>query len=515
MVVISQNITINVPSMRLLENTELVISNKNRYGLIGFNGSGKSTLLKFILKLPDIDVHMIDQEVPMSTVSVTQYVLESNHDRINLLKEYNKIAETDDIKKINELSTKINQLELYKDEPIVRKILAGLGFNSENQDASVNSFSGGWRMRIAIASALYRQPDLLLLDEPTNHLDLEACIWLTEYLSKWTKTLIVVSHDTNFLDEICTNIIRINNETKKLRYYKGNYGRYDKEKITEDAHLEKEWKKLDKQVDELRKKSTKKDKIDEIIKKANLDPRPKPYKISINFALSDQSQKPLKPGPHSTWADRNILELQNICFGYSPDKILFKNISFGISPNSRITFVGKNGIGKSTLMKLLIGKLMPTSGEIIRDNRVKIEYFEQHCIQELPENLSAIEYISQLDTNLKEQEIRKLLGTVGLRGDLHNAKLVNYSGGQRVRIALTAIQVKKPNIIVLDEPTNHLDIETISALIDGIKCYTGGLIMITHNIRLIEETNSILYEVTEDGIYETNYNDYKEQILNY
>lgn len=508
---ISKLVSLQTGGKTLLQNTELVISDKNKYGLIGLNGTGKTTLLNYIVeKYGSVyDTHIVSQEVPSMVDTVFNYVLNSNTIRNNLINKYAELTKqiedpslnTDSaLKEIKKVADQMASLEVDKDESKIRKILHGLGFTIEEQNNSISSFSGGWRMRIALATALYKKPNLLLLDEPTNHLDLEACIWLTEYLSQYPNTLIIVSHDISFLDSVCTNIIYLDNNEKKLKHYTGNYSNYSKMKEIDDTNLEKEWKKLDRKVEELRKKSTKREVVDELIKKTGLPAKVKPYKINIEFY----------PNPA---IDKNIVEFRDVSFGYTEDKMLFKNINFGIQGGSRITFVGKNGIGKSTLMKLLINQLQPISGEIIRDGRIRIEYFEQHCTGLLPLELSAIEYIHSIDTNLGEQDIRKLLGTIGLTGELHTTKLKNFSGGQKVRIAFVAVQVKKPHVIILDEPTNHLDIETIEALIKGINEFTGGLVMITHDVQLITETRSVLYEVTKEGIEETDYDKYKDRIL--
>jgi len=515
MINISTILNLTIGGKILLKDTQLTISDGEHYGLIGKNGIGKTTLLNYILTNPKLnhtgisDIYMVSQEIEPSDDSVLNYILNKNIKRTEMLNEYNKImneinnGNTDDklMEEMEKIIEQMNYYEFQKDESKVRKILTYLGFTIKEQDNPVKLFSGGWRMRISLATALYMKPELLLLDEPTNHLDLEACIWLTEYLSEWKKTLIIVSHDVNFLNKICTQIIYVNGETKKLKYYKGNYRQYLKMKYNDDTNLEKEWQKLDKKIDEMKKKSIKRELMEDLIIKTNLDPRPKPYRIIIEF-------------PEVGIVNGNIINCQNITYSYTPNKILFKDISFGVGMDSRITFVGKNGIGKSTLMKLLLNKLKPQVGEIIRDSRIRIEYFEQHCIQDLPFDLTPIEYLLSIDPKLGYHDIRKLLGKIGLSGELHNNKLETFSGGQKVRVALIAIQIKKPHIIILDEPTNHLDIETIDALIKGINEFNGGLLMITHDIRLITETNSILYQITEDGINETTYDEYHDEILN-
>jgi len=538
------DLSINGNGQKLLENTKLIISNGEKYGLVGKNGIGKTSLLNYIYQVysSNNDIYMVNQEIKITDDNVINYILQSNQKRNDLIDRYNKINEkmnnethekmnnetyekmnnetyekmnneTHDtiLKEFKEITEIMNNLEIDKDESKIKKILYGLGFTIEDQNKSVSTFSGGWKMRISLATALFNKPELLLLDEPTNHLDLEACIWLTEYLSEWKNTLLIVSHDIHFLDNICTQIMHINNDTKKLKYYKGNYTKYEKMKEVDDKTLENEWNKLEKTISDMKKKSTKKEIIDEYIKKKNLEPKPKPYKILVEF-------------PEVGLIEGNIIECNDISFGYSKDKLLFKNISFGIDMNSRITFVGKNGIGKTTLMNILLGKLEASGicsnklsyndDYIRRDLRLRIEYYSQHAIQELPHEMTPMEYIGTINKKADISYIRKLLGKIGINGDLQQRPIKSLSGGQKVRVAFVAIQIQNPHLIILDEPTNHLDIETIQALIKGINEYNGGVLMITHDIRLITETNSVLYQITEDGIYETTYDEYENEILN-
>ena len=510
MINISTIFDLSINGHKIFENTQLIICNGEKYGLVGKNGIGKTSLLNYIYQqfAQNNDIYMVNQEIKITNDIIINYILNSNQKRCDIINKYNKVNEkinnepTDElIKEFREITEMMNNMEIDKDESKIKKILYGLGFTIEDQNKPVSTFSGGWKMRISLATALFNKPDLLLLDEPTNHLDLEACIWLTEYLSEWKNTLVVVSHDINFLNNICTSIMHINNDTKKLKYYKGNYMKYEKMKEIDDKSLENEWNKLEKTVFDMKKKSTKREVIDDYIKKKNLEPKQKPSKITIEF-------------PEIGVIDGNIIECNNISFGYSKDKLLFKNISFGIDMNSRITFVGKNGIGKTTLMNLLLGKLIPLNGHIKRDQRLRIEYYSQHAIQELPYEMTPIEYIETIDKKTDINYIRKLLGRIGLNGDLQQRPIKLLSGGQKVRVVLVAIQIKNPHLIILDEPTNHLDIETIQALIKGINEYNGGILMITHDIRLITDTNSILYQITEDGIYETTYDEYENEILN-
>lgn len=511
----SQNITISVPNRVLLDNTEFKVSYGRRYGLIGHNGIGKTTLLKYInsrkmVISSNLDIFYVEQEVvsdPKKTVF--EHIISSNIVRQQLVDrlQYLLNSDKDDdetIDEINKLEEEMTTMGTDKDESIVRRILYGLGFDKDDQDKPSSHFSGGWRMRMSLAKALYIKPTLLLLDEPNNHLDLNATIWLTDYLSKlWKGSLIVVSHDKNFLNEVCTDIIQLDN--KKLTYYKGNYDSFYKNYLKNRSNAEKEWKKIEKRVTEMRKKNTVKKDIDEFIKNNEHLRLPKVYKVKL--FLKNNNYKYTNYSP--------LLLLDNVSFSYSNnlDKLLYSNINLRLESGDRITIVGKNGVGKSTLMKLMMGKLMVSDGEVRKDERIRIGYYHQHASEILPSEKTPIEYIQSIDSNLQIQDIRKLLGGFGLDSSLHTQQIGLLSGGQKSRVLFISLFVMRPHIMLLDEPTNHLDIETIEALIDSIKTFDGAIVTITHNIELIEKTNTVLYEISNKSIAKINFEDYYKKIL--
>jgi ATP-binding cassette, subfamily F, member 1 len=509
--IILENISLSVPNKQLLIKTDVRFAVGRKYGLIGRNGSGKTTLLQALtngdLKVKDKDIFYVEQAAKASEDTLYQVVIKSNKKRYSLINEHNKLSkkiEESDITdeemiRYDELGEELESIGADKDESIVKRILVGLGFSKDKHDNPTSSFSGGWRMRISFAQALYMQPEFLFLDEPTNHLDLNATIWLTNYLSnEWKKTLVVVSHDKDFLNEVCTDIVLLFEQS--LIYYTGNYDNHKKMFEQQVTHRESEWNKFQKKVKEMQKRKTKKA-VQEFKKKSDILPRIKPYRVRINF-------------PQVPLINRPVVEVKNIEFGYTDDNIIYKELDFSIDMESRITIVGPNGIGKSTLLKLVAEELKPSKGEVFHNHRLRLEYYHQHTIDYLPLDKTPIEYIQSLDNELSIQDVRKHLGHIGLDGSHHNKKLNILSGGQKARIALVAIFVRKPHIILLDEPTNHLDIETIEALVESLNKYNGGVVMVTHDIELILGIDSVLWEVTEEGIDKTTYEKYQDKILN-
>jgi len=512
---IIENVSIMYPKKELLTNTDIKLGMGGRiYGLIGINGSGKTTLLKTIttgdftdkkIDVSTYDIFYVEQEVVASTTkTVYQTVLEANYKiyfLITKLEETEKLMDEnpDDEKlanRYNKIQNKLVELEYDKQEAEVRKILHGMGFEKNIQNKTTSEFSGGWRMRISLAKALYMSPMYLFLDEPTNHLDLETVIWLQEYLKEYKHTIVVISHNQGFLNEVCTDIIHINES--KLNYYIGNYTKFVKAYEDNEKHLESEWNKIQKRVKEMQSKSTPKKDVDEFIRKSGVKKPPMPYRVRISLYDVDE-------------LNGNLLSLDNIKFGYTEDKILFDNLDFGIDSKSRVTIVGLNGVGKSTLLKLMNCDIKPLSGEVIQHNKLRTGYFNQHSHEKLPENLTPIQYVKTLG-DINDHDACKLIGTIGLGGCMKQ-KIESMSGGQKARLSLLEFYVKKPHLLLLDEPTNHLDIESIESLINAINDFAGAVIIISHDVDLITETNCVLYELEDGRLNRTEFDDYVEKIL--
>ena len=505
--------SIDTTKKKLFDSTDLQVSYGRKYGLIGPNGKGKTTILNHIAKRlfpisKNLDLLLVEQEVAPSSKKVINVVLDANEKKIKLEKEISiiqKIIDTKDdfeesiITEMQEMQEQLNSIGSEKDEAKVRKILHGLGFEGEDQERPTSDFSGGWRMRISIAKALYMEPTLLLLDEPTNHLDLNAVIWLTSYLTEWKKSLIVVSHNQSFLNEICTDILHISK--MKLDHYKGNYSKFNKALTQKKKNEQKEWDKIEKKVNEMRKKGEPKNKVKEFLDKSEMERPEKEYTVNIDFGEPNTLTRP-------------VLSINDVTFEYNEGKTILKNIEFGLDLDSRITIVGPNGAGKSTFINLLVGNLTPTSGTVYRNHALKIAYYNQHFIDVLPMNQTPIEYLKTID-NLPDQEIRRMLGTIGLEGSAHIKLIGTLSGGQKARVVLVSCQMLQPHILVMDEPTNHLDIESINGLIDAINKFEGGVVLVSHDMELITQTECVLWVCNKQTIkkYDGEYDDYRDEIL--
>ncbi|XP_058802702.1 ATP-binding cassette sub-family F member 1 [Phymastichus coffea] len=528
-----ENFSIAAKGKELFTNANLLIAQNRRYGLVGPNGHGKTTLLRHIAKKafnipPTIDILYCEQEVVADNTPAVEVVLKADV-KCNALKEECKKleekAENGDTTvqdKLQEVYEELKAIGADSAEPRARRILAGLGFSKEMQDRATKNFSGGWRMRVSLARALFLEPTLLLLDEPTNHLDLNAVIWLDNYLQGWKKTLLVVSHDQSFLDNVCTDIIHL--DQQKLFYYKGNYSMFKKMYTQKCKEMLKAYEQQEKRLKSMkahgqskkvaekkqkealtRKQEKNKTKIQKHQEDDNgpteLLQRPREYIVKFSFP----DPPPLQPP---------ILGLKDVSFNYEGQKPLFIDVNFGIDLDSRVAIVGPNGVGKSTFLKLLVGDLTPTQGELIRNHRLRIGRYDQHSGEHLTAEESPTEYLMRL-FDLQYEKARKQLGTFGLSSHAHTIKMKDLSGGQKARVALAELCLNAPDVLILDEPTNNLDIESIDALAEAITRYKGGVVIVSHDERLIRETECTLYEIDGQTIEEVDgdFDDYRKDLL--
>ncbi|KAK3609470.1 hypothetical protein CHS0354_020404 [Potamilus streckersoni] len=527
-----EKFSISAGGKDLFINASLFITAGRRYGLVGPNGYGKTTLLRHIqmraLNIPsNIDVLYCEQEVVADDTKAFDAVLKSDKKRLRLIEEEQKLMEeankgnTHNSDRLNEIYEELRAIGADSAEPRARRILAGLGFTAEMMERKTKDLSGGWRMRVSLARALFLEPTLLLLDEPTNHLDLNAVIWLDNYLQMWKKTLLVVSHDQSFLDNVCTDIIHL--DQQQLFYYRGNYTTFKKMLIQKRKEQAKAYEKQEKSLKDMKQsgKSTKqaeskaKDALtrkqqknrqkqslfQEEEKKLDLLQKPKEYVVRFTFP----NPAPLNPP---------VLGLSCVTFSYEGQQLLFKDLNFGIDMASRVAIVGPNGVGKSTFLKLLTGDLQPMKGNVIRNHRLRIGKYDQHSADQLNSEETPVEHM-QRNFNMQYQDSRKILGRFGLASHAHTIKNRDLSGGQKARVAFADLSCREPDVLILDEPTNNLDIESIDALSDAINEFEGGVIIVSHDQRLILETECQLWVVEDMQINEIDggFDDYRKELL--
>merc|ERR550534_3216106 len=479
---------------------------------------GKTTLLNHIARLlaipPNIDVLLCEQDIQVDETPAFEMVIKADKKRLALLSEEKQLLAQDesndkktsdaDNKRLKEVYAELEAIGADSAEARARRILSGLGFTIEMQGRPVKNFSGGWRMRVSLARALFMEPTLLLLDEPTNHLDLNAVIWLDNYLQQWKKTLLVVSHDQHFLDNVCTDVIHL--DQQKLQYYRGNYSSFKKMYKQKVREHEKAYEKQEKQIKALKasgksgkqaeaqakvttnrkkeKNMSKREQEEAQTSQAELLQRMKEYKVKFTI----KNPPPLNPP---------VLGLKDAKFGYPNQPLLFKKVDFGLDMSSRVAIVGPNGVGKSSFLKMLTHKVDLLDGEVIRNPRLRVGFYNQHSADQLTLGESPVEYL-QRNFNMEYQDCRKLLGRFGLAGHAHTIKIKDLSGGQKSRVALADMASHEPDMIILDEPTNNLDIESIDALAEAVNEFTGGVIIVSHDARLILETHCQLW-IVEDA----------------
>ncbi len=492
-------LNLTIGKLSLLIDTSLSLQFGKHYALIGRNGSGKTTLLNYINELSPCDVIYVKQEESNFLGSVLDYLILSNIKLVNEYQRYNEleqlISENPDIliDHGDEYSSLSNVKALYmKELHRANKILIGLGFIDTNK--LVQEYSGGWRMRLSLAKALFLTPSLLLLDEPSNHLDLSANIWLSEYLKNYPKTILLVSHDKYLIDETCETIISI--ENNKLTSHHGNYDKFlDQCQLIYNKSL-KDWNLYQKQISVLRKQGKAIDKV-RVIEKPK-----KPYQVKMNFLQPSKINKSL------------CFTVENVSFGYA--EMILENISWNIEYGSRIAIVGNNGVGKSTLFKLLVSDIIPTNGTIIRDDRLKIGYYGQHFQDTLPLDRNPLQYLMDLNSELSPQDAHKYLGMFGLESCHHSTIIELLSGGQKARVKLASFGVIRPHVLLLDEPSNHLDIITVESLITALNNFEGTVILITHNFDFLVRLNCELWVIDNKKLFPYNgsYDNYAQEIYN-
>lgn len=506
----------------LLNNACATIYPHKRVGLIGRNGCGKSTLFALIKKeiLPengDINIpsswviSSVAQETPGLEESALDYVIDGDKQYRALEKELKAAEEANDGMKAASLHMELENIQAYTINSRAGRLLLGLGFSTADFTKPTKEFSGGWRMRLNLAQALICRSDLLLLDEPTNHLDLDTVMWLEDWLKAYPGTLIIISHDRDFLDNICTNIIHI--EHKKLNCYTGNYTDFEVERAQrlalEKAMYDKQQTELAHMqafVDKFRYKATKAKqaqsrlKAMERMEKIVLAQADSPFSFSFF-----ENENVLPP---------NLIRMDNLTAGY-PDKTVLTSIKMNIVPGSRIGLLGRNGAGKSTLIKTIAGEIPPLSGEFALAKAVKVGYFAQHQLEYLDPEGTPLSHLTALAPDARELELRSFLGGFGFSGDKVTDPVGHFSGGEKARLVLALLVWQKPNLLLLDEPTNHLDLQMREAIIIALSSFKGALIVVSHDRHLLRTTTDEFYSVSEGKVFpfDGDLDDYHEYLM--
>ncbi|XP_072975270.1 ABC transporter F family member 4 [Typha angustifolia] len=539
--IVVENFSVSARGKELLKNASVRISHGKRYGLVGPNGKGKSTLLKLLAwrKIPvprNIDVLLVEQEVVGDDRPAIEAVVSANEELVRLRTEATALSESDDGdgEKLAELYERLQLLGSDAAESQASKILAGLGFTKEMQRRATRSFSGGWRMRISLARALFMQPTLLLLDEPTNHLDLRAVLWLEEYLSHWKKTLIIVSHDRDFLNSVCSEIIHLHE--LKLHVYRGNFDDFESGYEQKRKEMNKKFETYDKQMKAAKKSGSKaqQDKVKgQALSKAAKEAAKSKGRSKVDEDDAAPAEVPKKwrdysvefHFPEPTELTPPLLQLIEVSFSY-PNREDFKlsDVDVGIDMGTRVAIVGPNGAGKSTLLNLLAGDLSPTEGEVRRSQKLRIGRYSQHFVDLLTMEENPVQYLLRLHPDQegisKTEAVRAKLGKFGLPSHNHLTPIAKLSGGQKARVVFTSISMSKPHILLLDEPTNHLDMQSIDALAEALEEFTGGVVLVSHDSRLIsrvceDEEKSEIW-VVEDGTVQKfpgSFQEYKDDLV--
>ena len=496
-----QDITYRIAGRTLLEKASLSIERGQKLGLVGRNGTGKTTLFRLIsgeIQADDGDIQMqkslrmgqVAQEAPSGATSLIDTVLAADKERAALLAEAETVTEP---MRIAEVHTRLADIDAERAPARAARILAGLGFDEAAQQRPCSDYSGGWRMRVALAAVLFARPDFLLLDEPTNHLDLEAALWLEQYLKGWNGTLLVISHDRRFLNEVVDGIVHL--AEFKLTRYAGNYDRFERTRRERLEHQSKQREKQEAErariqsfVDRFRAKATKARQAQSRLKMLD---RMEPIAAAIEDASITFNFPDIDPPPPP------LMAIQDVSVGYEPEKPVLRKLDLRIDPDDRIALVGANGNGKSTLVKLLSDRLAPEAGKIVKAPKMEVGYFAQHQADELNLDETPYDHAARALPDKKESQVRAHLGRFGFSSDKADTQVESLSGGEKARLLFALMSCGSPNILLLDEPTNHLDVDAREALVHALNAFEGAVILVSHDAHLIELVADRLWLVAD------------------
>ncbi len=512
-------INYSVEGRPLFEEASAVIPEGHKVGLVGQNGAGKTTLFKIIrgeLSLDAGDISLpsrakiggIAQEVPSSDVSLIDTVLAADVERAALMHE---AETTDDPARIAEVQTRLADIDAWSAEGRAAAILKGLGFDDHDQQQPCSAYSGGWRMRVALAGVLFAQPDLLLLDEPTNYLDLEGALWLENYLSKYPHTVIIISHDRGLLNRAVGGILHL--EDRKLTYYQGNYDQFAKMRAEKRAQLTAQAKKqqahkahMQAFVDRFKAKASKakqaQSRMKAIEKMVTITPPEEAARKVFTFPQPDELSPP-------------IISIEGGSTGYTEGQPVLSRLNLRIDQDDRIALLGKNGQGKSTLSKLLSNRLVLFEGKAINSSKLRIGFFAQHQVDELIVHETPLQHMISARPGVMQSKLRAQLAGFGMGPQQAATAAGRLSGGQKARLSLLLATLDAPHLLILDEPTNHLDIESREALVEALTRYSGAVILVSHDMHLLSMVADRLWLVSNGTVkpYEDDLEAYRKMLL--
>jgi ATP-binding cassette, subfamily F, member 3 len=514
------DVSLRVAGRLLIEHATVQIPDGARVGLIGRNGTGKSSLFRAIAG--DIAVEhgsfsrpsratigRLPQEAPNGPQPLVDVVLAADRERTALLQEAERAT---DPHRIAEIQSRLADIGAHAAPARAAGILAGLGFSHADLERPCAEFSGGWRMRVALAAVLFAEPDLLMLDEPTNYLDLEGTLWLEDHVARYPRTVILISHDRDLLDNAVDSILHL--ERTKLTFYRGNYTSFERqrnERIALDQSLARrqdaQRKQLTAFVERFRAKASKARQAQSRLKLlAKLQP--------IDVRIDDGARTISIPSPDKPLSPP-IIALDDMAVGYEPGRPVLRRLTLRVDADDRIGLLGANGNGKSTLTKLLTGRLEAFSGRMTRADKLKTAYFAQHQLDELNPQASAYDHVRKLMPDAPEARVRARAGAIGFSGAMADTKVANLSGGEKARLLLGLATFDGPHLVVLDEPTNHLDIDSRAALIEAINDYSGAVILVSHDRFLLEACADRLWLVAggEVHTFDGDLDDYRRFVL--
>ena len=513
-----KDITVRLGGRTILDGASAALPPRGRIGLIGRNGAGKSTLVRVIAGLLDPDsgsaemprrarLGYIAQEAPSGNATPFETVLAADTERAALLEEAEHSHDPD---RLGEIHERLNAIDAHSAPARASRILVGLGFDEEMQHGPLESLSGGWRMRVALASLLFSAPDLLLLDEPSNHLDLEAVLWLEDFLKSYPATIVIVSHERDFLNSVVDHILHL--ERGRLTLYPGGYDAFERQRAERQAQQaaarEKQLAERAKLQDYIARNSARASTAKQAQSRAKALARMQP----IAAVVDDPSLSFDFPNPDELRPPLITLDMASVGYGETP---VLTRLNLRLDPDDRIALLGRNGNGKTTLARLLAAQLKPMEGEMAASSRMRVGYFTQYQVEELRSDDTPLDHMSRLMKDMKPAAVRAQLGRFGFSGEKATTKVAKLSGGERARLALALITRDAPHMLILDEPTNHLDVDAREALIQALNAYSGAVLIVSHDRHMLEMTADRLVLV-DDGTareYDGSIDDYIALVL--